>query len=68
MEEHYQVRTFLIFTNSLDKDLVYLNSKNQESMHLGMENIIRNFLKPFFNEIAMFKNILSAKMSRYMPC
>ena len=37
---HYQVRTFLIFTNVLDKDLVcLLYSKNQEHMQLGIENI-----------------------------
>ena len=40
------MHTFLIFTNVLDKDLICLNTKIQESMHLGMENI-GNFLKPF---------------------
>ena len=36
---HHQVHTFLMFTNVLDNDRVYLNCKIQESMHLGMENI-----------------------------
>ena len=36
---HYQVHTLLIFTNVQDKDVICLNTKNQESMHLGMENI-----------------------------
>ena len=44
---HYQVYTFLIFANGLDKRLVCLNTENLESMHLGMKNIC-NFLKPFF--------------------
>ena len=34
-------------SNILDKDLVCLNSKNQESIHLGMGNII-HFRKPFW--------------------
>ena len=36
------------FLHGLDKGLVYLNTENQESMHLGMNNIC-NFLKPFFS-------------------
>ena len=51
--------------SSRKKDLVFLNTKNQDSMHLGMED---DFVKPFFNGIGTFKNILTAKMSRDMPC
>ena len=64
---HYQVHTFLIFTNVLDKDLICLNTKIQESMHLGMENI-GNFLKPFFSMgSARLKNCTGKNVTR-VPC